>query len=103
MIASKHPPKAATTNPHLQSRLLASEMIQLKYPEEEELKPLLCSLLERHNLHLSEASMAYILKHSPRDPLSFESIFARINEISLISSRPANQRTVREAMKEEKF
>ncbi len=89
-------PYEITTNPHLRSRLLGCQIAEIAYPREEELKTLVLSLLERHNLKLSEASLEYLLRRLPRDPLSFDHIFARINASSLRQARPAGQAVVRE-------
>ena len=64
--------------------------------KEEELSPILNSLLERKNMKLSERSVAYLLRRLPREPLSFDAIFARINELSLEESRPAGLGVIRE-------
>ncbi len=91
-------PGSLTDNPHLRSRLFAGASAQLHYPREEELRPLLSSLSERHNLRLSERTMAYLEKRIPLDPLSFEDIFDKVNRISLGEGKPASMSVVRQVL-----
>lgn len=76
-------PNEATNDPHIRSRLLNGTILKLEYPAEGELRPLIESLLERHNLRLSETSIEYLLRRLPLDPLSFSNIFAKISDVSL--------------------
>ena len=93
--ASRKMPLEASSNPHLNSRLLAGNILELNYPREEELAPLIDSLLERNNLSLSEKSISFLLKRLPKDPLSLETILARISELSLSEGKPARFGVVR--------
>ncbi len=95
---SQQHPKELTANPHLLSRLLAGLFLQLDFPQEQELRPLLYSLSERHNLRLSERTMAYLERRIPLDPLSFADIFARVSRISFREGKPAGMRVVRQAL-----
>ncbi len=97
--ATAHP-KAIVNDPHLQSRLLAGQVVALEYPREEELKPLIHSLLERRSLKITARSLEYLLRRLPRNPLSFDDIFAKINELSLGELRPSGLGVIREIMKE---
>ena len=81
--------------PHIASRLRTGELYSLSYPNEDELAPLVASLLERHNLQLSANSIAYLMKRLPRDPLSFDNIFAKISESSLQQNKPAGMGVIR--------
>jgi chromosomal replication initiation ATPase DnaA len=92
-----HP--AEVENPHLSSRLLAGSVFPLSYPREDELEPLIFSLMERRNLRISSRSIRYLLRRLPRDPLSFDDIFARVDELSFQQGKPANFGVVREAAK----
>ena len=100
LLEAESPPKDVSSNPHLQSRLLAGDVLRLSYPREEELRPLLQSLAERRNLKLSENSIDYLLKRLPLEPLSFDNIFAKISEFSLSRSKPAGLGVVREVWKD---
>lgn len=95
---SQQHPKELTENPHLLSRLLAGLFLQLDFPREEELRPLLYSLSERHNLRLSERTMSYLERRIPLDPLSFADIFARVSRISFREGKPAGMSVVRQAL-----
>lgn len=95
--ADSHP-QEAVINPHVRSRLLAGEVRPLTYPREEELRPILRSLLERRNMRLSESSINYMMRRLPRDPLSFATIFAKIDELSLNESRRLGLGIVREVV-----
>lgn len=88
-------------NPHVASRMLSGVHVALRAPQEEELHPLVLSLIERHNLKLGERSIEYLMRRLPVDPLSFDAIFAKINEISFSQNRPARFGVVREAFAEE--
>lgn len=90
-------PGAISTNPHLSSRLQSAELLTLGYPQESELRTLINSILERRNLNISEYSLGYLLKRLPANPLSFEDIFARIDELSLSQSKPAGLGLIRKA------
>lgn len=103
LISSRTAPGEVTDNPHLTSRFLSGSVLRVYYPSEEELRPLLLSLLERRNLKLSEKSLHYLLRRLPIDPLSFDAIFARINELSLLQGKPAGFGVVREAVHSEAF
>lgn len=98
ICSSRVSPLAATENPHVRSRLLAGQVVELGYPREEELRPLLLSLLERHNLKLAERNLQYLLKHLPADLLSFDNIFGKISELSLSRGKPAKQQIVRDVV-----
>ena len=56
------------------------------------------SLLERHNLRLADNSLQYLLKRLPRDPLSFDAIFGKINELSFQQGKPARLGLVRQVV-----
>lgn len=96
VITSQSDPHDITKNPHLQSRLLAGNIAALGSPTEDELKPLLLSLLERRNLILNEKSLEYLLRRLPVDPLSFDNIFARLDELSLTEGRSPGPKMLRE-------
>ncbi len=101
LVSSPCPPAELTSNPHVSSRILSGVAVALKAPQEEELHPLVLSLIERHNLKLGERSIEYLMRRLPVDPLSFDAIFSRINEISFSQNRPARFGVVREAFAEE--
>lgn len=100
-LRGRFSPAETSENPHLTSRLLAGSVLRLQYPAEEELRPLLLSLLERRNLRLSERSIAYLVKRIPLAPLSFDSIFDKISQISLGEGKPARLGVLRQALSEE--
>jgi len=91
-------PQEITVNPHLLSRLLFGAVVEIRLPTEEELEPILRSLLERHNLCLSERTLNYVLARLPLNPLNFDSIFAQINEVSLERNKPAGPGIAREVV-----
>lgn len=86
------------SNPHLTSRLKNAEVLELCYPEESELPTLIKSILERKNLSITDYSLNYLLKRLPSNPLSFDNIFARIDELSLSQNRPAGLGLIRDAL-----
>lgn len=96
ILTSAKDPRNITANPHVQSRLLAGDLLEINYPQETELRPILISLLERKNLKLSDYSINFLLKRLPLDPLSFSNIFARLNDLTLSEGRPANFGAVRD-------
>ena len=97
-VLSKQSPRETTDNPHVQSRLLAGRVLELSYPVESELRPVLQSLCERRNMRLSDFTIDYLLKRLPREPLSFAELFAKISELSLSEKRPAGLGLIREIM-----
>ncbi len=101
LAAAEKAPASLSKNPHLRSRFLTAQNVRVSAPSEEELRPILCSLLERRNLKLSERGLDYLLKRLPLSPLSFDNIFARISELSSSELRPANFSVVREVFKED--
>lgn len=84
---------------HLSSRLLAGYSVKVGYPREEELRPLLLSLLERKNLKLTDYSLNYLLRWLPLDPLSLDRILTAINDLSLSNSRKVGQGLIREVLR----
>ena len=101
IVCARRAPAEVSSNPHLKSRILAAASCELAYPLEEELPPLLSSLLSRHNLKLSPRSQTYLLRRLPLAPLSFDNIFARISELSFSQSKPAGLGLVRESVEAE--
>lgn len=101
VFSARVSPKEITTNPHAQTRFLAGSVVALGYPKDVELRPLLCSLMERRNLKLSEAALEYLVDRFPADPLSFSMIFDKISELCYESGRSARRNSVvREAVRE---
>jgi len=98
LISAANSPDDATSNPHVLSRLLSGSVVSVDYPPEEELEPLILSLLERRNLRLGARSINYLLKRIPRDPLSFDVIFGKISELSFSTQKPAKLGVVREVV-----
>ena len=98
LITGHKTPGDELVNPHLLSRLLTGLCVKLSYPREEELRPLLLSLLERRNMRLSDHTLDYLLRRLPLDPLSFDNIFARLSGASYSFGRPANLSLVREVL-----
>jgi chromosomal replication initiation ATPase DnaA len=97
LVASRAAPVELCPDPQFISRV-GSAAAELSYPRESELPELISSLAERHNLRLSERAVRLLLRSLPRDPLSFDSILAKIAASSLKQARPANQTVVREAL-----
>lgn len=81
VVISKSLPERGVIDPHLGSRFLSGQMVQLEYPQEEELYPILRALLERHHLRLPEARLKNIIQKVPAIPMYFEEVSHRINEI----------------------
>ena len=101
IVSSTYPPAELSSNPHLRSRLLAGVVLELRYPEESELRPLVAALLEQRNMRVSDRTLDYLLQRLPADPLSLASIFDRINQYSLQESRPARLGLVRKVISSE--
>lgn len=68
------------TNPHLRSRVLSAQVLELKKPKESELREILTSLMERNNFNLSEKAINYIISRVPSSPLSFAAISDKLQE-----------------------
>jgi len=100
IVASRLAPVKEELNPHVGSRILSGQVLELSYPLDSELRPLLLSLSERHNLRLTEYSLNYLLRRLPRNPLSFYNIFASISQLSLAENRRAGLAVVKQAVKE---
>lgn len=98
IVNSRRAPDEVSENPHLKSRLLAGSILQLSYPQEEEIMPLVNSIADRKNLTLSDSAIAYLARRLPADLLSFEDILARINAVSLSTNSPAGLGLVRKVM-----
>ncbi|MFN8389724.1 MAG: hypothetical protein U0136_05490 [Bdellovibrionota bacterium] len=86
------------TNPHIDSRLAFAVPLALELPKEEEMRPLVESLLERKNLRFGEANISYLLQRLPADPLSLSHIFAKIDELCLAEGRHAGRAVLREVL-----
>lgn len=97
-VSSVFPPSELSSNPHARSRLLAGIILELRYPQESELRPLVEALLEQRNMRVSERTLEYLLQRLPADPLSLASVFDRINQYSLQESRPARLGLVRKVI-----
>ena len=97
-IESRLAPADVTANPHLSSRLLAGTILQLDYPREEELRPIVRSLLERNNLRIAERSIEYLFRRMPREPLFFSELFAKISRLSLRTNRPAKFTLIKDVL-----
>ncbi len=87
-------------NPHLGSRLLSARLYQLQLPQENEIEPLVVALLEKNNLKLSNFNLQYLLKRLPLAPLSFDSIFAKISDLSLSQGKPAKLGVIKAVVEE---
>lgn len=103
IAAGRAHPEHLTGNAHALSRFRAGEIVPLRYPAEEELRPLLASLSERRNLKLSERNLNYLIRRLPVNPLSFEAIFANIDQLCIAQGRPARLGVIQEVMKEDRL
>lgn len=86
-------------NPHVRSRLFSGYVVRICYPQEEELRPLLMSLVERKNLRLSEYSINYLLRWLPLSPLAFDKILSAVDEILSPGTRRGGHAAVTEVIK----
>lgn len=91
---------SATDNPHVLSRLRGAVTLELRYPQEDELRPLVLSLLERRGLKFDESKLSYLLERLPADPLSLSSILAKIDALSLIGGKQPSRSAFREVLSE---
>lgn len=91
-------PEEVTDNPHLQSRLLAGQVLQIGNPTSQEQWPIVKSLLERQNIRLSPELLDYFLSLLPMNPLSCAEICERVNMLALSKSEKLNKRTIRQAV-----
>ncbi len=94
LVAAGH----AAKNPHVASRLAFALPLELGFPREEELHPLVHALLERRGLRFTDSMVEFLVRRLPADPLSLSSIFAKIDELSLAQGKQANRAIVREAL-----
>lgn len=97
-VTAEQDANGLSDNPHLSSRVRSAQAFRLLPPQEEELYPLLVSILERRNLKLSEKNVQFLLSRLPRNTLSFAAISAKINEISLTHGKPARFGLLREVL-----
>ena len=86
------------SNPHLRSRLLAGLTIPVSRPDDSELAAVVRSIAAKQNLNLSEKSISLIVEHLPRDPLSFQTILAKISELCFMHGKSAKLNVVRQAV-----
>lgn len=100
LVTSRSEPQAAFSNPHSGSRLRVARALRLGYPSEEELAPIIKSIAEKHNLRLSERMLSFLVKRLPLQPLSFDNIFSRINELSLEKGGRVTEGVFREVAEE---
>jgi chromosomal replication initiation ATPase DnaA len=87
--------------PHVRSRLLSGYAVRIGYPSEEELKPLLLSILERKNLRLPDHSLKALLRILPANPLSMERIVAAVDELALTERKKVNRGVIAEALRQQ--
>jgi len=92
------PTERGDLTPHITSRLLAGYSVRIGYPMEEELKPLLLSILERRSLRLPEHSVQHLLKLLPTNPLSMERIIRAIDELALSEQRKVGRGLILKAL-----
>ncbi len=98
-VSSRFSPQSLTKNPHVLSRALSGLVVELHYPREEELRPLIVSLLERENLRISERSLDALVRLIPANPLSCEEIFSKLNDVLSTTGMSAGERTIREVIR----
>ena len=70
-----------SVRPHVLSRLLSGELLKLDNPQEEELRPVLMALLERHHLRLKSSQLDLILSRVPAVPDYFRIISEALTEL----------------------
>ncbi|MBL7662596.1 hypothetical protein JNK13_07580 [bacterium] len=87
IICSQVHPSKFSTNPHIQSRIQTTEILELNFPTSVELKPILEAILTKRGLKLPQDMLDKIAKHSTRDLLSFDVVFSRLNELLLEDSK----------------
>ena len=85
------------SNPHVSSRLAYAVPLELSYPADEELLPLVSALSERRGIRLSNSDLGYLLKRLPANPLSLSAILAKIDDLSLSVGKQASRAIFREA------
>ncbi len=98
VLLSRHSPDQLTTNDHVVSRISTIRRVDLAYPNEQELRPLLSSLSERRNLRLSVRNMDYLIRRLPLNPLSFDTIFANIDQLCISQGKSARLGVIREVV-----
>lgn len=99
-VTSRNSPDRASKDPHIQSRLLSGAVLKLSFPRDDELRPVLVSLLARHNLRLSDSTLNYLLERLPANPLCFDSVFAKISDLSYAERKPVGMRMLRQTLRE---
>jgi DnaA family protein len=97
VVGAGHPEKLKLS-PHLRSRLLAGDIVELKYPTETELQPLIRTLFEKRNIRVNEATIDFLISRLPVDPLSFADISAKIERISAVLGKPVRLGFVRDVV-----
>lgn len=98
VLTARALPEEVTDNPHLRSRLLAGQVLQIGNPTSQEQCPIVESLLERQNIRLSPELLNYFLSLLPMNPLSCAEICQRVNMLALSKSEKLNKSTIRKAV-----
>lgn len=101
VISSRLEQQEQLGDPHLRSRLLSGLVLKLHYPQVEELRPLVLSILERRNIRLRESTMEELLAFVPSNPLSCSQIFARVEKLIASRNLRHNSRNIERCLKEE--
>ena len=95
VVLANQPPEDEAWNPHLSSRFRCALPLVIDYPADDELSPLVRSVVSRMNLRFTESQMEYLLKRLPNRPLSLAHVFDRISNLALTEGKPVGRNVFR--------
>ena len=87
LLSAREHPQKITSCPHLGSRFMAGQVMEIEYPSEAELQSFFVSLLEKRGVRLPERQINYLLARLPASPLFFSGFFAKVDRVSLSETR----------------
>jgi chromosomal replication initiation ATPase DnaA len=98
VFSARVSPHDLTNNPHALSRFLAATPVLLAPPREEELEPIVRSLMERRNLRISDPALQYLLVRIPANLLSFGEVLDRLAVLCFSDERPAKRAAAKDVL-----
>ena len=98
LISSSVSPMELVCSSHIRSRMMVGSVIKMGHPMDDELRPIMISMLERRNLRLSDYSIDYLLKRLPVNLSCYNVVIAKINELSYWKGKPAKLGIIKEAL-----
>ncbi len=91
VVFSTQLPDDDAWDPHLGSRFRCALPLVIDFPSDDELEPLVLSVLERANLRLPHSDITYLLQRVPARPLSLTHIFDSVSRLALAEGKPVGR------------